>query len=209
MRAAALALATLLGWTGCSFDQPLPERRLYHLAAPRHSEPHAPCAAALEMRRVRVAPPFERNSLVVQREDKSFVSLPFDQFESPPGMEFRAVVLSWLRSARLFEAVFEPGEGRSDWVLEAEIEWLFASGPSSHLSVRFAMSERQSARTDRLLRYVEVHPAPRPDPRGFVEGWNAAAAAVLTRLESDLRVFLEEQGRCDAPAKDDEAATRS
>ena len=64
-------------------------------------------------------------------------------------------------------------------------------------------------RTDRLLRYVEVHPAPHPDPRGFVQGWNAAAAAVLTRLENDLRVFLEEQGRCDAPAQEGEEAARS
>ncbi len=202
MRAVSLALLALLGWTGCSFDQPLPERRLYHLAAQRASEPRTPCAAALELRRVRVAPPFERKSLVVKTDDDSFVSLPFDQFESTPGMEFRAVLLAWLRAAELFEAVFEPGEGRSDWVLEAEIEWLFASGPSSHLSVRFAVSERQSARTDRLLRYVEVAPAPRPDARGFVQGWNAATAAILRRLEEDLHVFLEERGRCGAPADD-------
>lgn len=192
----ALAVALAVGSAGCSFSQPVPTKRVYHLAAERVGAPSEPCAATLKMRRVRVAPPFERRGLVVQTETGGFTPLPFDEFAAPPGIEFRGVLLAWLRAAGLFETVFDPGEGRSDWVLEADLDWLYAGGGASHVSVRFAVSDSSTFETLRLLRYVESSATTRDKPAEFVRGWNAAITAVFEQLERDLRIFLQDQGRC-------------
>ena len=198
MRAlAALAVGVLGSLLGCSLSQPIPAKRLYTLRAERSGAPTGSCGGLLEVRRVRVAPAFERVGLVYETRDGEFVTRPYDEFAAPPGTQFRSGLLQWLRRAGLFDEVSEPGEGnRGGWILGAEIEWLYASAHNAHLSVRFILMDTIDYQAVRLLRYVESSAAESDAPRDLVAAWNVAMRAVFEQLEGDLHVFLNERGEC-------------
>ena len=175
----------------------MPVKRHYTLTAERTSAPAVTCAAVLEVRRVRVTPTFERVSLITRNPKGDFVALPFDEFSAPPGLQFRSALSRWMRGSSLFRNVVEPGESaRADWILEAEVEWLYASGDDAHLAVRFSISDGRNNENTRLLRYVETAAAQSEAPRDIVDAWNIAIAKIFEQLEGNLHAFLRDRELC-------------
>jgi uncharacterized lipoprotein YmbA len=186
------ALAAALA---CSFSQPIPRPARYVLVAERTGPAVPGGAGVLEMGRVRVASPFERQRFVYRTADASFESDYYQQFESPPGALVRDVTRAWLADSGLFGAVLGRGGGIApDWWLEAEVGSLYAdlrrgTPPSAVLAVEFRLLDARSRAPEVVFqrRYEERAEAASAQPHDLVAAWSGLLERVLAELETDLR----------------------
>ncbi|HET6303911.1 MAG TPA: ABC-type transport auxiliary lipoprotein family protein [Myxococcota bacterium] len=188
-------LAALAAALACSFSQPVPRPARYVLAAERSGAPLPGGAGVLEMGRVRVASPFERQRFIYRTAEASFESDFYRQFESPPGVLLREATRAWLAASGLFTAVLDGGgEVAPDWWLEAEVQSLYAdlrrgTTPSAVLGVEFRLLDARSRAPAVAFqrRYEESVAAASPQPEALVAAWSELLARVLAALETDLR----------------------
>ena len=196
-RRAALGalLGALVAAFACSFSQPVPRPARYVLVAERPGAPVPGGAGVLELGRVRVASPFERQRFIYRTAGASYES-DFDrQFASPPGALVREATRDWLAASGLFRAVLDRGgEVAPDWWLEAEVLSLYAdlrrgTTPSAVLGVEFRLLDARSRAPELVFRrrYEESAASASPQPDDLVAAWSELLARVLGALESDLR----------------------
>jgi ABC-type uncharacterized transport system auxiliary subunit len=193
--AAGALLGTLVAALACSFSQPVPRPARYVLGVERAGDPVPGGAGVLEMGRVGVASPFERQRFIYRTAETSFASDFYRQFESPPGALVRAATRDWLAASGLFSAVLDRGgEVAPDWWLEAEVQSLYAdlregTTPSAVLGVEFRLLDARSRAPELAFqrRYSESVAAASPRAEDLVAAWSGILARILAELESDLR----------------------
>jgi ABC-type uncharacterized transport system auxiliary subunit len=189
------ALFAALPVLACSFSQPTPRPERYVLTAERPGERVAGGGGVLQVDRVRVAPPFERQRFIYRTAEASLQSDFYRQFEAPPGSLVREATLDWLEASGLFGAVLDRGgKVAPDWLLEGDVRELYADlrqgvVPSAVLSVEFRLLDARSREPEVTFqrRYSESVAAASPRPEDLVAAWSGSLARILVELESDLR----------------------
>jgi cholesterol transport system auxiliary component len=186
---AAAALAA------CSFSRPPVERTTYLLTATRDA-PAAPAAkpVAVKVRPMRAVPLYERKEFLYRVDGERVVSDFYNEFAEAPESMLTAAATGWLKSAKLFAAVVEPGVPvDAPYALDGSIVALYGdlrdpARPASEVAVQFYLVRLRGSGPelvyDRVLR-SRVDASSR-DPRALAAGYNKALAQILGELERDL-----------------------
>jgi uncharacterized lipoprotein YmbA len=183
----------------CSFSQPVPSPQRFVLGVERPGGPVPGGGGVLELGRVRVAPPFERQRFIYRTAEASYESDFYRQFASPPGALVRDATRRWLAASGLFGTVLaRGGELAPDWRLEADVQSLYAdlrhgTTPSVVLAVEFRLLDARSRTTEVVLqrRYEEGAASASPQADDLVAAWNEVLGRVLAGLEADLRSAVQ------------------
>ena len=192
--AAMLVGAALLG-AGCSdvlARQPLEKQRF--VLAPGRSDPvSGPRAGVLRVGVVRASTPFQNRGFVHRTGDESFKSDFYNEFAAPPGILLRDVLVEWLRDGTHFEAVVQGSEAPSDWLLEVDLESLYAdlrdaAAPQVAVGITVRLLDAHASRAAIALQehYAVNEPAADASSPALAAAWNRALARVLTELAADL-----------------------
>ncbi len=195
IRSGSLPVVAFLLALGCSLSQPVPRPERFVLQAARAGAAVPGGGGVLQMDRVRVAPPFERQRFIYRTAESSFQSDFYRQFQSPPGVLVREATRDWLADSGLFSAVLDRGGTLGpDWLLEGEVRELYADlrqgvAPRAVLGVEFRLLDARSRTLEVAFqrRYAESVEAASPEAAALVEAWNESLGRVLAALESDLR----------------------
>jgi ABC-type uncharacterized transport system auxiliary subunit len=192
-RRTALALAALVAEAGGCLTRSYPEKQRFVLALERPGEPVASGAGVLEVRRVRVAPPFEQKSFVYRTGESTFTEDFYHEFFAPPGLLVQGAALAWLEQAGLFESVTATGDLGVAWRLELEVDLLYAdlrdaSAPSGVIAMRAKLLDTRASAVEVPLRrrYAAEIAAADARPASLARAWSAALGEILGELEADL-----------------------
>jgi uncharacterized lipoprotein YmbA len=191
--AAAAALAA--GCAGSLQRPPLEKTRfVLRLAEPPAG---AKSAGTLSVGRVRMSSLFDHAGFVYRTGEDTYASDPRFEWFGPPGSVLREAILDWLARASPFAAVQRGSVSGSDWLLETEIDRLYADlrDPAASavlLAGRFALLDLRGARPQRpvSLRFDEREPAGAGTPQELVDAWGRALARALAALEPELRAAV-------------------
>jgi cholesterol transport system auxiliary component len=180
----------------CSFSRPAVERTTYLLTATRE----APAAAAakpvaVKVRPMRAVPLYERKEFLYRVDGERVVSDFYNEFAEAPEAMLTSAVTGWLKNARLFASVVEPGVPvDAPYVLDGSIATLYGdlrdpAKPAVMMAIQFYLL-RSAGRHgpelvfDRLLQSrVDV---PAATPEAMAKGFSQALAQILVQLEREL-----------------------
>lgn len=193
---AALLLALAPGCFGGLGRTP-PTKQRFMLAPADPTPRDVGGASVLRVARVRVSPVFENKGFVYRTGSSTFESDFYNEFFSPPGVLLREVLLQWLGSTHLFVAVARGSSAEADWVLETDVDQLYAdqrspSAPTAHLDLAFRLVDARSRTLAFEKSYSASEPAAGSSPAALVDAWNRGLAAVLNQLTQDLAPRLAE-----------------
>lgn len=186
---AAAALAA------CGLSRPAVERTTYLLTATREAPPAAAAKpVAVKVRPMRAAPLYERRELLYRVDGERVVSDFYNEFAESPESMLTAAVIAWLRNARLFAAVIEPGVPvDAPYALDGSIVTLRGdfrdpAKPAAEVAIQFYLVRLGGAAPqlvyDRVLA-SRVDLAART-PQALAAGYNQALGRILAELERDL-----------------------
>ena len=186
--------ATLLG-AGCSgvlARQPLEKQRF--VLAPGRTDPvSGQRAGVLRVGVVRASTPFQNRGFVHRTGDESFKSDFYNEFAAPPGILLRDVLVEWLRDGTHFETVVQGSEAPSDWLLEVDLESLYADlrdDAAPHvaigITVRLLDAHTRGAAIAFQQHYAVRKPAADASSPALAAAWNRALARTLGELAADL-----------------------
>jgi ABC-type uncharacterized transport system auxiliary subunit len=186
---AAVALA------GCGLSRPAVESTQYLLSATRD----APAAqtskpVALKVRPLRAAELYERREFLYRVDGQRVLSDFYNEFAERPDAMITSAVIGWLKSAKLFTAVVEPGvPADAPYILDGSVSALYGDlqdprKPAAVMSIQFYVVRAGSASMevvlDRTLQQrVEVKAG---TPQALAQGYNEALARILAELEREL-----------------------
>ena len=195
-RLALLPLALAVLCAGCTplLERKPVEKQRFVLQTPLPEVVPGSRAGVLRVGVVRVSPPFQNRGFVLRTGDDSYTSDFYNEFAAPPGTLLRDVLVEWLRNGTHFASVVRSSEASLDWVLETDLESLFADArdPAALPQVTIAFSVRLiDARASGLpirfeKRYAASEAAADRMPRAFAEAWNHALGRLLPQLAADL-----------------------
>ncbi len=192
--ARGLALALLLA-SGCfgGLQRTPPEKQRFMLQAVVETSP-APDASTsvLRVARVRVSPVFDNKGFVYRTGPSTFETDFYNEFFSPPGVLVREALLGWLDATRAFAAVARGSSAEADWVLETDVDQLFAdqreSGPpKACLEIAFRLIDARTRKIAFETRYPAGETATDDSPGALVDAWNRGLGSVLSGLVRDVR----------------------
>ncbi|MDJ0789180.1 MAG: hypothetical protein QNK05_20430 [Myxococcota bacterium] len=199
-RAIAATLACCLGVAlGCTISQPIPTRRTLVLPAPAPVG-HGPGCGVVRLHRIRTESPFERKSVMYRVDGNTYQRDPYTSFFAPPGQVVRQLTGEWLRGARIFDMVLEPGDTRiEDWLLVGTVRRVFVDRVTgvydeAVLEVEYTLLARQTMRPVFERSYGSVVAA--SDDVTLDAAWATAMSRVLANLEADLRVLVRGSELC-------------
>jgi len=180
---------------GCGLSRPPIDRQTY-LLAPARDAPAASAAkpVAVKVRPMRAAPLYERREFVYRVDGERVVSDFYNEFAEAPEALLTSAVTGWLRSARLFATVVEPGVPvDAPYVLDGTLVTLQGdlrdpARPAAEMAVQFYLVRMRAAGPeivyDRLLSSrVEVKSG---SAQALAAGYGQALARILGQLERDL-----------------------
>ncbi|MGH8680486.1 MAG: ABC-type transport auxiliary lipoprotein family protein [Burkholderiales bacterium] len=189
--AAALALAA------CSLglSRPAVERVDYLLSATRDA-PAAPASkpVAIRIRPLRADALYERREFLYRVDGQRVLSDFYNEFAERPDAMITSAVVGWLKNAKLFAAVVEPGvPADAPYFLDGSVTALYGDlqdprKPAAVMEIRFYLVRAGNASMEvvleRTLRQrVEVEAG---TPQALAQGYNAALARILAELEGEL-----------------------
>jgi hypothetical protein len=185
--------------------QPLEKQRF--VLAPGRTDPvSGPRAGVLRVGVVRASTPFQNRGFVHRTGDESFKSDFYNEFAAPPGILLRDVLVEWLSDGTHFETVVQGSEAPSDWLLEVDLESLYADlrdAAAPHvaigITVRLLDAHARSAAIAFQKHYAVVTAADAPSP-ALAAAWNRALARMLGELAADLDAARARQASASAPA---------
>jgi ABC-type uncharacterized transport system auxiliary subunit len=194
MRRAPVLLA-VLALAACGLSRPAVERTQYLLAATRDA-PAAQAAkpVAIKVRPLRADPLYERQEFLYRVDGQRVISDFYNEFAERPDAMITSAVIGWLKSARLFAAVIEPGvPADAPYILDGSVTALYGDlqdprKPASVMALRVyvvrAANPNLEVVLDRTLEQrVEVAAN---TPQAFAQGYNQALALILAALEREL-----------------------
>ena len=195
----ARRLATILlaaaALAACSLSRPPVERTTYILTATRPPPPAAAAKpGAVKVRPMRAVPLYERKEFVYRVDGERVASDFYNEFAEAPESMLTSAVAAWLKDARLFASVVEPGVPvDAPYALDGSIVALHgdlrdAAKPAAEVAVQFYLVRQRGSGPelvyDRVLRSrVDVASG---NPRALAAGYNQALAQILGELEREL-----------------------
>jgi ABC-type uncharacterized transport system auxiliary subunit len=198
----ARRLATILlaaaALAACSLSRPPVERTTYLLTATRPPPPAATAKpVAVKVRPMRAVPLYERKEFVYRVDGERVASDFYNEFAEAPESMLTSAVAAWLKDARLFASVVEPGVPvDAPYALDGSIVALHgdlrdAAKPAAEVAVQFYLVRQRGSGPelvyDRVLRSrVDVASG---NPPALAAGYNRALAQILAELERDLAVL--------------------
>lgn len=191
----ALLLGAALLAAGCSgvlARQPL-EKQRFALAPGRPDPVSGPRAGVLRIGVVHASTPYQNRGFVHRTGDESFKSDFYNEFAAPPGILLRDVLIEWLRDGTHFETVVQGSEAPSDWLLEVDLESLYAdlrdaAAPQVTIGITVRLLDARAAGAAIAFQkhYAVSEPAADASPPALAAAWNRALARVLGELAADL-----------------------
>ncbi len=191
----ALVLLAAAALAACGLSRPPVERTQYLLVATRD----APVAAAtkpvaIKVRPLRADQLYERREFLYRVDGQRVLSDFYNEFAEQPDAMITSAVIGWLKSAKLFAAVVEPGvPADAPYVLDGSIKALYGDlqdprKPAAVMSIQFyvvrAANPAMEVVFDRTLRErVEVGAA---TPQALAQGYSEALVRILAALEREL-----------------------
>jgi len=192
-RAHVLLAAVALG--ACGLSRPAVESTHYLLSATRDA-PAAQAAkpVAIKIRPLRADPLYERREFLYRVDGQRVLSDFYNEFAERPDAMITSAVIGWLKRAKLFAAVVEPGvPADAPYVLDGSVTALYGDlqdprQPAAVMEIRFYVVRQGNAGMevvlDRTLQQrVEVKAN---TPQAFAQGYNEALARILGELEREL-----------------------
>jgi ABC-type uncharacterized transport system auxiliary subunit len=156
----------------------------------------------LRVRRVRVAPMFERKRFVYRTGDNTFVDDFYMEFFAPPGSLLREAVLDWMEPSPVFSSVVRATKAvDADWTLQAEVHQLYvdardpgAGAPRTILQMDFTLYDAASADVDVVFqkKYSAESSVSAKSGQAIMASWGESLSKVLSELESDIQVSIAE-----------------
>jgi ABC-type uncharacterized transport system auxiliary subunit len=200
MTARHLATILLAGaaLAACSLSRPPVERTTYILTATRPPPPAAAAKpVAVKVRPMRAVPLYERKEFVYRVDGERVASDFYNEFAEAPESMLTSALTAWLKDARLFASVVEPGVPvDAPYALDGSIVALHgdlrdAAKPAAEVAVQFYLVRQRGSGPelvyDRVLRSrVDVASG---NPRALAAGYNQALAQILGELERELAVL--------------------
>jgi ABC-type uncharacterized transport system auxiliary subunit len=193
LRLPAVLLVAALAASGCA--RPPIDRTTYLLTAAREA-PAASAAkpVAIKVRAMRAAPLYERKEFLYRVDGERVVSDFYNEFAEAPESMLTAATAGWLKNARLFASVVEPGVPvDAPYALDGSIVALYGdlrdpAKPAAEVAVQFYLVRQRPAGSelvyDRVLR-SRIDTAS-GEPRALAAGYSKALAQILGQLERDL-----------------------
>ena len=186
--------AVLLG-AGCSgvlARQPL-EKQRFVLAPGRPDPVSGPRAGVLRVGVVHASTPFQNRGFVHRTGEESFASDFYNEFAGPPGILLRDVLALWLRDGTHFATVVQGSEAPADWLLEVDIESLYAdlrdaAAPQVAIGITVRLLDAHATGTAIAFQkhYAVTEAAADGSPPALAAAWNRALARVLGEVAADL-----------------------
>jgi cholesterol transport system auxiliary component len=194
----ALALACLLGAvaSGCfgGLERRPPEKQRFMLqpTAGAAAVGSGPSPSVLRVARVRVSPVFDQKGFVYRTGASTFETDFYNEFFSPPGVLLREALLGWLDGTRLFSAVARSSSSDADFVLETDVDQLFADQrgpgePKAYLEIVFRLIDARTRKIAFEKRYSASESAADDSPAALIDAWNRGLGALLAELAQDVR----------------------
>jgi ABC-type uncharacterized transport system auxiliary subunit len=204
-RWSSLLLALAVVAAGCSpgavlARKPVAKQRFVLQPPPPvpRSEPQASGevhrAGVLRVAVVREASSFQNRGFVFRTGPDRFTSDFYNEFAAPPGTLLRDVFALWLRDGTHFASVVRGSESPSDWVLETDLESLYAdvrdpaAPPQTQIAFAVRLLDAQVARLPIRFekRYATSEVAADRSPRALAEAWSRGLGRLLAELAADL-----------------------
>ena len=188
LAAAALAVAACL-------SRPAVDRSSYYLGAPREAAPVAvPKPVALRVRPLRAEPLYERRELIYRGDGERVISDFYNEFAERPDAMVTSALIAWLKSARLFSVVVEPGvPAEAPYALDGSVVALYADlrdgqKPAAVMALQFYVVRIASPGSDIVFdrafqQRIEVRAR---TPEALVQGYNEALGRIFAELEREL-----------------------
>jgi len=188
----ALAAAALAAG-GCA-RAPV-DRTTYLLTATRAAPPAAAAKpVAVKVRPMRAAPLYERREFLYRVDGERVVSDFYNEFAEAPESMLTAAVTDWLRNARLFVSVVEPGVPvDAPYTLDGSIVALYGdlrdpAKPAVEVAVQFYLVRQRGSGPelvyDRVLR--SRVDAVSGEPGAIAAAYGKALPQILGELEREL-----------------------
>ncbi|MCP5426369.1 MAG: membrane integrity-associated transporter subunit PqiC [Gammaproteobacteria bacterium] len=178
----------------CSLGKPIPQATTYVVEPPPPASvlPHR--AQTLRMGRVRVAPAFAGQPLVVRVDGTRYSADFYNTFIAEPAGLFGARMAEWLAQSGPFDTVLQPDSTTpAAYALEAVVTELYGDFSPGHppvavLTIQFTLIDLQGltpqARLERTIgRRIELAEA---TPNALVLGYGQALGEILTELAPQL-----------------------
>ncbi len=181
---------------GCGLSRPPLVRTSYLLTATREPPPAAtPKPVAVKLRPLRAAPLFERKEFVYRFDSERVVSDFYNEFADAPESMATAALTGWLRSARLFATVVEPGVPvDAPYALDGSIVTLYGdlrnpAKPAAIMAIQFYLLRSANRNGPELVfeRMLQSRvDVPAATPEAIARGFSQALAEILAQLEREL-----------------------
>ncbi|MXP65671.1 hypothetical protein E0493_20175 [Roseomonas sp. M0104] len=195
-----LLLLTLPTLAACSVlpEYPYVEVKRFPLAPRREAPPaRGGHKRVLLVRLMRASPALDTRGLRSLRPDGTEAVDFYAEWTAPPAELAEEALRRWLTASGLFAAVVTPGSrAQADLILESELTALLADlGRGEARAGLSAVVLRESGDNSRILAQLSITgtaplPPERPlPPEAVAAGINAAFAAALRQLESQLARF--------------------
>ncbi len=190
----ALLAATML--SGCLL-RPSLVRQSFSFAAPPASTNSTPSnGRILAIRGIRVAAPYDSQSLVYRTGEFSYERDPYAQFLVAPAASLRQPLRAYLANSGLFEAVATPGSALlPNMLVEVFVQQLYGdlrdlSHPAAVLDMSFVFFDAPSGTPGKVLLrkdYARRILVQARTAAAIVAGWSKALEEILAAADSDLR----------------------
>lgn len=175
------------------------ERQLYVLEAARRLQPvEIPAEGVLEVRRFSIDTAFATRNLVYRLDEFQYETDHYRQYLISPSVMITERTRDWLAQAGVFERVLPSGSRVAPThTLEGSITALYGDftdpgEPVAVMEIRFFLLGNIRPRENVLFAQTYRAATPLRDRTGeaFIEAMDLSLAAILTRLEADLRLAL-------------------
>jgi ABC-type uncharacterized transport system auxiliary subunit len=196
------------GLTGCAdlLKQPALEKALFSVepglpdtAAVAASTFTAAAEPVLQVRPVRVSPPFDGVEFVYKTAPSQFTLDYYDNFVAPPSALLTGGLLGWLEKDQTFLTVGPGTSVHSDLALECDVTALLIdfsdrNNPRAVIAARFLLHSLRTGAAGVLLdsSYEVSKPVTLNSPAGYSSAWGMAFREILQKLEIDLRNSLSQ-----------------
>jgi len=185
--------AAALAAGGCA--RPPVDRTTYLFTATRAVPPAAAAKpVAVKVRPMRAEPLYERKEFLYRVDGERVVSDFYNEFAESPDSMLTSATIGWLKSARLFASVVEPGVPvDAPYALDGSIVALYGdlrdpAKPAVEVAVQFYLVRQRGSGPelvyDRVLR--SRVDAASGEARAIASGYSKALAQILGELERDL-----------------------
>ncbi len=195
-----VALAAVWGSSGCvNLNKEVPVKTAYSLDVLRQgSDPVAQTKSVLEIRKFRVAPPFEGRGLVYRMGEQRYESDYYHEWFISPNAMVTQQVQNWLTAASLFEHVLASGSTAEEThLLEGTVTALYGdfrdpAALKAVLGIQIVLLDAGSLDSGILFQrdYRREIALAVPTPDVLVKGWNDTLREILTAAEEDLAKVL-------------------